>query len=173
MPQVAQQDYIKIMGVGLYDCRLLAGLVKAITNHTIFDVIIDFTEVTGDYVRALAYNYNSERLFGYVTYYDDNNQTFGYINFAYTITQYEGLAAIQERIEHFTEIPALGLAEGQYLYENATGCFITIDGMAIAVVAENGKIVALSQTDVDETSTDYANITSEDAQKLIGLPINQ
>lgn len=176
MPQVAQQDYkcLKAHASINGDAAVLSALVKSIENHTIFDVILDLTTSGAGIVRVVSYFYDEGE--GGVQFYDDTVGEINSVSLDYTATQYEGLAAIQEAENFFGSLPEITTINSQgvdYLLEGNEGVYVCIDGYSLIVTTdENGKIGALNISEIAITD-EHINITWEDAQKLIGLPIVQ
>lgn len=171
MPQIAQQDYLRVPHInGIVwdnDMRLLAGLVKGIETKTFFDIVVSW-ETDGDIIE--------DRTIGY-SIYDDTifigGASIVTIDFEYTATQYEGLAAVQEARaedegEYVDEAPALQKDSDGFLMEVNSGSFICDeDGHKIIATIADGtlKTVAIS----DETEVAGLFIPFEEIEKLIGL----
>mgnify|MGYP003300459813 CR=1 FL=1 len=181
MPQIAQQDYLYIRPVNAStvstDAAALGQLRRAVDNGTIWDCVIKnpfvFDGIAGpNWGRVIgAYTEASRR----VTIWDAGNDEAGVISLLHTQLQYEGLAAIQASLKEngnpVDEIPDLGTANG-YLGELSYGNYVAVDGHYIIPTITDNKIASLSIGEQISEGDDFINITWEDAQKLIGLPIN-
>lgn len=173
MPQIAQQDYIRVFvpeGRSLEnDANVLATLLKAAENGTIFDVILGFmTNGEPDcQFRVLAYKL-LDRTITY--YYDGENID---LSFSYSLTQYYGLAAVQaevDRIDGLTDVFPTFIATNGFLSESNSGWPIcTPEGYQYKVTLVEGKIATI-EVSTTKVEGDYIAISIEDAQKLIGLP---
>ncbi len=168
MPQIAQQDYLRPSGKSINDCHLLAALAHNIQQGTIFDTLIEAINANAarEISRIVAYNPADEDC-ATVFYCDTVNTTIAALEICYNSIQYEGLAAIQDARETFDYIPAFR-AEGGLLFETEDSEYVGVDGKKLAVTVKDGKIAALTISEENDTDVD---ISWEDAQKLIGLPI--
>lgn len=173
MPQIAQQDY-KILaptpGRGaLNDMAVLGELKKSLLNGTIFDCLIkDVTLVENYYGRVLGAYPNSG-----VSIYDPGESEVRYFELPYTVTQYQGLAAIQAEADRIDGVsldsPGL-VARNGLLEESVSGYPIgTPGGYQYKVTLVDGKIVTI-EVSTSTVEGDFIAISIEDAQKLIGLP---
>lgn len=177
MPQIAQQDY-KVISHDIHrpfanDAAALGELKKAILNGIGFDCLID---------GSIAGENDINRVLGFypdgsgVSYYSAANGETVDIALPNTVTQYQGLAAVQnaidEKVEPMVEIPQLSYKD-EYLMESG-GDFICVDGKYLIITTDSGNI--LKTLIIAETGPTpgigFVNITWEDAQKLIGLPID-
>ena len=104
----------------------------------------------------------------------------------YTSTQFEAMAAIQVALESFGLVDLVTeymdpnedepSGEPIYLCDDGSGKFICVDGYLLAVETEStddGDIVAHITKSNIRSEGEYGDITMEDAQKLIGIPINR
>lgn len=174
MPQIAQQDYKEIRAkagrIISIDAAALAEIKKSFLNGTIFDCILMDYDGSWDFQRVLSAWEDG------VIYFDLLNAEISTIELPYTPTQYQGLAAVQnaidEKVEPMVEIPQLSY-EDEYLMEIG-GDFICVDGKYLIITTDSGNI--LKTLIIAETGPTpgigFVNITWEDAQKLIGLPVS-
>ena len=167
MPQVAQQDYNVVKCKSDKDAAAYARLVRATELNTILDTLIDRTAEQNGISKVLAWNPQTNA----VGYIDGDDMEITYYSLPYTATQYEGLAAIQDAIDDYSDIPQFEEDEGGFLNETALGAGVVgVDGKKLSVtVSDDDKIAALSISDEEGADVD---ISWEDAQKLIGLPIS-
>lgn len=173
MPSIAQQDYLRIVATHPSDipwtvCEVLAGLAGAIAKGTIFDVVIEHQGTDGsfNFVRPFAVSLSST--INTISAWDVFNAGPILYEIEYTQTQYEGLAAIQDATEEYDEVPELMWAS-DYL-QDSNGKFICVGGKKLSlIVTDSNTIQALAISDVEDA--DGLNISFEDAQKLIGLPL--
>lgn len=95
----------------------------------------------------------------------------------YTVSQYQGLAAVQAEIDRIEgaiidELPTLSAAIDKLLVDNNNGYQIcTPEGYQYKVTITDGKIatIEVSTTKIQDGGV-FIAISIEDAQKLIGLP---
>lgn len=186
MPSIAQQDYIIIApkeGRALnQDAAAMGQLKKAVLNGTSFDCLLKhFQEPlanTLDRVLGIGIDGSSGGAAIHISNIADNSVEV--LELLYTPEQYSGLATVQEAEdielgEVLTEMPSLvkansGLIEN-ILVENAGGYLICVNGKYLIVTGEE-TITALAISDEGPGESDgFVNISWEDAQKLIGLPI--
>lgn len=185
MPQIAQQDYLYIKPVNANvvanDAAALGQLRGAIDKGTIWDCIIFFPcdnegEDYPNISKVLSYNPDK------ITIYDNSADKTAIINVPYTQQQYEVLAAIQrESISNGYDepstirLPALSLSgsDRDTLTDSNTGCYICVDSHILKGIKKDSYLDSLTLGEQISELQDYINITWEDAQKLIGLPINQ
>lgn len=179
MPSIAQQDYIIIApkeGRALADDAAAMGqLKKAVLNGTSFDCLLkDPTSAESGLTRVIYTDAIG------VAFIDPSDDVVNNISPEYTPDQYSGLAAVQEAEdiiigEVLTEMPSLvktntGLIEN-ILVENAGGYLICVNGKYLIVTGEE-TITALAISDEGPGESDgFVNISWDDAQKLIGLPL--
>lgn len=177
MPQAGQQEYKVIApkeGRALNaDAAAIGELKKAILAGIGFDCLIkDTTAEDGDISRLLAL-YPSGAAVAYYSFGSGNIEVIG---LDYTINQYQGLAAVQEaedeEIKLQTQLPMLTKGmDDVHLSDDNTEVFICIDGKYLTVTG-SGTIEALTIAETGPApGADFINITWEDAQKLIGLPL--
>ena len=170
MPSIAQQDYLRPQGKSLNDCHLLAALAHNIQQGTIFDTIIDLYE-GGDksYSPIIGHFPDSQSLF----FYDATAEEIQKVSIPYTQTQYEGLAAIQDKQEGgYDQLPSLTKDSGHLYDYSLNGMYICIGGKYREVTTDgNQKIASLVISDESAAPDTYIDISWDDAQKLIGLPI--
>lgn len=185
MPQAAQQDYIKIKSFGLNDYRMTLELKKAIERGTIFDVIISIHSNRGYQldVRVLSVVRNSEANTTAVGVSFDNGTPL--IDVSYSTRQYEGLVAIQnahKSDEGAYARPVILITRGYpgddepyiYLGDSEADDYICVDDkLLICTLDGEGLISSIEVSDItEEGELGHINISWEDAQKLIGLPIS-
>lgn len=109
----------------------------------------------------------------------------------YTETQFEGVAAIQEALQEahgaaylVNLVTAVADPEGseeqeyKYLKDDDSGAYICVDRYLLEIgtsEVEEGEVVAsVTKSNLQPVGeSDSVNITMEDAQKLIGIPINR
>lgn len=174
MPSIAQQDYLRPSGKSVYDCHLFAALAHNIQQGTVFDTVFEMINGDGDTEidRVLSYTpYTTEKNIYYCDTVDVGIKSF---TLEHTQTQYEGLAAIQDAAEYYDNIPALEVKNGFIYDDNVAEGYICVEGKKLAVtVADDSTIAALAISDESPTEAqNFVNISWEDAQKLIGLPIS-
>lgn len=173
MPSIAQQDYKIIApkeGRGFNnDAAALGELKKSILNGIGFDCIIkDTVAYDGDFNRVLGFypNGNTADVWSF------GNSEVLTINMKYTVAQYEGLAAVQEQMDEasglMSIVPSLTV-NGDKLQEDSEGYYICVDNKYLIVTGDE-TVTALTIAETGPTEH-FVNITWEDAQKLIGLPL--
>lgn len=181
MPQVAQQDYLRIapkLGRGIVsDAAGLARIKQLMQRGTIFDAqIIAFfegeSEDSGNIGRVLSCYIDTN-----LNVYDGYNNKILSLYLPYTVEQYEGLSAVQLAEDDYfgevvTVLPRLSISN-TFLSETEQAALICVDDCKLIPTASGGNLTALSisQDKVDPDNDDFVNITWEDAKKLIGLPI--
>lgn len=172
MPQIAQQDYKVIApkpGRAFnVDAAALGELKKAVLNGIGFDCIVKDTITSdGDYNRVLGFYPDGS----VVDVWSFPNSQVLTIEISPTVTQYQGLAAVQNAIDEeiglMTAIPEL--IDNDHLAESSSSYAICIDGKYLTITGgETIEALTIAETGPTE---DFVNITWEDAQKLIGLPL--
>lgn len=177
MPSIAQQDYIVIKPkegrAAQDDAECLHKLKSALLNGTILDCIIyDTVPREGDFSRIIG---------GYkdaINFYSPGDTEIKGLNLDYTPTQYSGLAAVQEAEDEWNKqavslLPALTADGGDLLAEDVMAIPICSGGFRIKIIYDgDSKVANLELTDTKPAEgEDFINISWEDAQKLIGLPI--
>ena len=181
MPSIAQQDYIVIKPENsgrsfFHDADSLAKIAGAIERNTIFDCLLwQFDDP--DTVLSRIITAELGPIGKYIVYYDLLSSVISELEIPYTETQYQGLAAVQQATDELFglqyEIPQL-LDSDTYLRAAAPdgGAFVCVDGKYLIVEKSNSKITSLTIAEIGPgEGDDFVNITWEDAQKLIGLPI--
>lgn len=167
MPQIAQQDYLRPSGKSIKDCHLLAAFAHSIAHGTIFDVIFSYE---GDYGLVENRIINKDR-HNNLFFMDTDDRSHKTIYVIYTQTQYEGLAAIQDADNSYTSVPVLETDSDGYLFAIVDNDkLVTVGGKKLAVTVSDDDTIAALAISNDEYSG--FEITWEDAQKLIGLPIS-
>lgn len=175
MPQIAQQDYKVIAPkegrIFSGDAAALVEIKKSILNGTIFDCLIKDTLVSDGDINRILGLYPDGTSISYYSQADGNIMT---VELPYTVTQYQGLAAVQEALDKEisiqTNIPLLTKRmDNVHLGDDNSTTFICVDGKFLTVTG-SGTIEALTIAGTGP-SENFVNITWEDAQKLIGLPI--
>lgn len=183
MPQVAQQDYLRIVpakgrGGIAQDAAAFVRMKQSLHRGTILDVAITtaFKEDTEDsgYIGHIIGYYGDTSVF----VYDGLNNEIVTLLLPYSEAQYEGLSAVQLAEDAYfggtmVSMPKLGLADDEYLSESEQGTLICIDDYKLIATKNSGNLAALSISDQKAApdNDDFINISWEDAQKLIGLPI--
>lgn len=177
MPQIAQQDY-KVIAPKYgrdfgNDAAALGELRRSILNGIGFDCLIkDTLSREGDISKVLAF-YSVGNL---VAVYSVANTEIENYEIPYSVEQYEGLSAIQlaedehrGRIENY--LPTL--EDAGHLMVSDNGDAICVDGKYLTVTADpvTSHIKALAIAENGPSDDNFINITWEDAQKLIGLPL--
>lgn len=173
MPQIAQQDYKVIApkegrAFGA-DAAALAELKKSILNGIGFDCLIkDTVSGDGDINRVLGFYLNGSAVSlysladGEITTYD----------LVYTVPQYQGLAAVQNAmddkgLQNF--LPAFERVDTHLQASASDDMSVCVDGKYLTVTgSETIETLSIAETGPTEN---FVNITWEDAQKLIGLPL--
>lgn len=178
MPQIAQQDYKVIApkeGRSFNrDAAALAELKKAILAGIGFDCLIkDTIADDGDINRVLGFYPNGS----VVDYYSIAETEVKTLSLQHTVTQYQGLAAVQQAEDEYMErvaeeLPHLYLERLGFLSESIEGVDICVNGFKLSVTSSGGRITALEISDTKPSEgAHFINIAWEDALKLIGLPI--
>lgn len=176
MPSIAQQDYKIIapkQGRGIAsDAAALEELKKAILNGIGFACLIkDTIRNDGDINRVLGVYPDGS----IADVWSTGNTEPLTIQMPNTVAQYQGLAAVQQaedKLEVMLALPALGIADS-HLIEEENGYPICADGKFLIPAVSGDKLASLSIAETGPAGDDdYINITWEDAQKLIGLPIS-
>lgn len=180
MPQIGQRDYLYIKPVNadtvVNDAAALGQLKKAMESGTAWDCLIAnygyYEEGLVNLSRVLCVY--GEPVVGSLFLFDADAGRIVECVFSNTTTQYEGLAAIQAELKAggsiITKLPVLANSEGG-LMEVYDGTYVSVDGCYLIPTIDSARIVSLSIGDKIPDGTDFINITWEDAQKLIGLPI--
>lgn len=190
MPQVAQQDYLRLgtkSEIGAVDYGLQLQLLNAIERKTIFDV---------------TYMIKAESLDGGTSFIEMRPQASGVENsdgqkvymvmfpavlsqqplvfrIKNTAEQLSGLSAIQQAADYYGE---LSLAQAElngvnYLISESVVGSICVEGkmLAITVGEDDGEgfapILTIQQSEVAPPSGTITNISWEDAQKLVGVSV--
>lgn len=179
MPQIAQQDYLYIKPVNAptvsTDAAALGQLRRALDNGTIADCLIynarlDDGAEDPNVSKVLSYYSKS----GGVCIYDLGNGEIATIEAPYTEQQYEGLAAIQREeklnLQTGNVLPSLVL-KSEGINDDENNAYITVNNHFLIPDVESGEIIALSLGEDASAQPQRVEITWEDAQKLIGLPI--
>lgn len=114
-----------------------------------------------------------------ITVYDAGDAEFKYQTLEYTVAQYQGLAAIQHAIDEkyrlMLNLPPLefdGEDNSLNVASSQANIYVCVDGKKIITTIVEDKIKALTLSETGPAADErFVNITWEDAQKLIGLPI--
>lgn len=184
MPSIAQQDYIVIKpensGRSFFkDADSLAKIAGAIERNTIFDCLLwQFDDPNAVLSRIITAELGP--ISKYIVYYDLLSSVISKIKIPYTETQYRGLAAVQQAIDEkyglMQNLPSLESDGEDYSLNVAAtqaNVYVCVDGKKIITTVVGGKIKALSLSETGPAADErFVNITWEDAQKLIGLPIS-
>ena len=177
MPSIAQQDYKVIApkdGRGfMEDAAALAELKKAVLNGIGFDCLLkNIADDDGALDRVLGFYEDCSDVYCFST----GNGGIVHIELPHTVAQYQGLAAVQNAIdeEDGTVMSALPTfrVEANNLFENNTGYWPCVDGKFLIPAVSGGKLASLTIAETGPANG-FVNITWEDAQKLIGLPITE
>ena len=189
MPSIAQQDYIVIkpkQGRAAQNdaaaLSQLAGIKERNGGLGFFDVLIadpinsEMPE-EAQFSRVVATYGGESRASGIVlTVYDGTNDEFLNIQVRYFQAQYQGLAAVQQAMDELfglqNSVPTLEVNDAHILASANDDAFVCIDGKYLLPEKAGGKLasITIAETGPGE-DTPFVNITWEDAQKLIGLPI--
>jgi len=173
MPQIAQQDYKVIApkeGRTFHaDAAALGELKKAILNGIGFDCLIKDTIVDdGDINRVLGFYPDGSAASYYRLAYGEIKTTDLY----YTVGQYQGLAAVQNAVDEASSLmdvlPDFTKNSGHLLVDDPA-YLVCVDGKFLTVTGDE-TIESLTIAETGPTAG-FVNITWEDAQKLIGLPL--
>lgn len=181
MPQIAQQDYIRIapkIGRTInVDAAGLARIKQLLHRGTILDAQIvtafeENTEDSGEIGRVIGF-FKDQNIY----VYDGFNGEIMNISTSYYEKQYEGLAAVQLAIDKyggkvFTDLPDIRIGENGELFEFAEVVKIGVNGHYLIATQSDGALATISLGEQIPEGTEFVNITWDDAQKLIGLPIN-
>ena len=191
MPSIAQQDYIVIKPKQERATKddaaamaQLAGIKERDGQLGFFDVLINKPIVSEgvtieQYSRVIATYGDKPRTRPIsLTVYEGTNDEIVNLAVDYSQKQYQGLAAVQEAIDEkyggMNILPVLLTQQvTNYLQEEDMGGYICVDNKyLIATVDGEDKLISLTMADTGPIEPDaFVNITWEDAQKLIGLPI--
>lgn len=155
----------------VYDAEALGQLAGHVERGTIFDVLVEkATDDTDGLTRVLNVGGEFPYLFLYL--FSAPDASVMPLQIEYNPTQYSGLAAVQKAVGATTEIPELATND-DFLIETTEGRFICVgDKFVSATKDDDDKAIAFAITDTSPTAgTDYINISADDLQKLIGLPI--
>lgn len=172
MPQIAQQDYKVIApkeGRSLVGDAVAVGeLKRSVLNGIAFDCLLkDILADEGTLDRVLGLYEDGSEIYAFNT----GDGEIRHMEIPYTITQYQGLAAVQDAMdEEYGLMPAIPvLANSGHLEVDDPTFAICVDGKYLTVTGDS-TIEALAIAETGPTE-DFVNITWEDAQKLIGLPL--
>lgn len=180
MPQIAQQDYKVIapkLGREFFaDAAALGELKKSILNGIGFDCLLKDTLAadSGTLDRLLSFYEDGS----YVMYVNVSDSEIKFSDLPYTVTQYQGLAAVQNAEDEWNEAPVTSLPQlsairtgsgSLVLGESEEGLNICVGGKYLTVTGD-ATIEALTIAETGPAEG-FINITWEDAQKLIGLPL--
>ncbi len=177
MPQIAQQDYFRIIPAEgrsfTDDAGALLQLFNAYLRGIAYDCDIVLYHSEGEEQSGRVVAQGKER--GQVgVFIATENQP---VMFEFTVEQYEGLRAVQEAHdakygleETLPQITSNSDDQNAFLYDGAGDTFICVDGYLLAVEYDDGKISAITPTTqrVPE-GADYVDISYEDSQKLLGI----
>lgn len=182
MPQIAQQDYLRIVpakgrGGIAQDAEAFVRMKQSLHRGTILDVAIttafeEDTEDSGYIGRVIGYHGDTS-----VFVYDGFNNEIVTLLLPYSEAQYEGLSAVQLAEDAYlgetmTELPKIGRVNDVYLSETNKSMWICINDYILTVSMSGGKLTGLTISgEKVDPGNNWVNITWEDAQKLIGLPI--
>lgn len=180
MPQIAQQDYKVIApkpGRSFnQDAAALGEIKKAILNGIGFDCLVKNAGISdkGTLDRILGF-YEDGSL---VKYYDSGDGEIKGSDIPYTPIQYQGLAAVQNAVDEASgelmgripELTAIGYGSEQRLAVDTPNYAICVDGKYLTPTISNQQIQSIAIAETGPTGH-FINITWEDAQKLIGLPL--
>lgn len=176
MPSIAQQDY-KIIApkqgrTFFQDAAALGELKKAILNGIGFDCIIkDSLTNEGDYNRVLGFYPDGSTAEAWAA----GNSEAITIGMPNTVAQYQGLAAVQEAEDVLMGSPVNSLPSltdnNEFLYEEEKGVYICVNDYALSFTTDDNDHLASLEISTTKRTSGFVNITWEDAQKLIGLPI--
>lgn len=174
MPQIAQQDYKVIApkeGRSFNaDSAALAELKKSILNGIGFDCLIkDTIADDGDINRVLGFYPDGSA----ASYYSlAEGEVIKTIVLDYTVTQYQGLAAVQNAMDDIglqASLPTFEKEDSHLLASADDDVRVCVDGKYLTVIGDE-TIEALTIAETGPTGN-FINISWEDAQKLIGLPL--
>lgn len=170
MPQIANQDYNIVAPQYAdtvdRDAAALSVLAGHLERGTIFDVLIENGVDNPDGIARVV-SVKDTIIFIVSPVSGPIN-----IDADYTPSQYEGLAAVQKACEMTDDLPGLSTYNG-YLSQSQDEIFLCVDGKLIAAEVDgNDKLASISiSNESPAADADWVNISWEDAQKLIGLPI--
>lgn len=176
MPQIANQDY-NIVAPQYADCitvdaAAMGVLVGHLKRGTIFDVLVEKYYDPNDTTSRIINAYIRADGQGGIRAWSDAEGEFPLLVFLYTQTQYEGLAAVQEACGIHDSLPVFEVTGSSYLSETESGNILCVDGKMLSV-GGTGEIESLEMTNLDPIpGFDSKDISWEDAQKLIGLPLD-
>lgn len=155
------------------DAAALGELKKAVLNGTGFDCLIketvsndnDLNRVLGCFLDGRA-----------VCFYSLSDDTKIYLELPYSLSQYQGLAAVQAEIDRvdgvYDVMPKFEALNGLIRDKNTGIPICTPKGYQYKVTLTDGKIatIEVSTTKIEEDDG-FIAISIDDDQKLIGLPI--
>lgn len=171
MPQIANQDYDivapKYANTVEKDAYALGQIKGHLLRGTAFDVLVQRYKNEGKLSRIVSVDNVSAEIFWSASPY--------YVRLvaAHTQEQFLGLAAVQEACELTTNLPEVGLGDDEEsLVEVETSKYICVDGKLVSPsVDDYDRISGFTITENSPAQgDDWANISYEDLQKLIGLP---
>lgn len=177
MPSIAQQDYIVIKTSAslrpfTIDAAALSQIAGCISRGNIYDCLLQNYDGNDEYfTRIIAFAPSSKTIF----FYQWTSGEVDNAEVSYTVTQYQGLAAVQEAEDEILgevmlALPALKTADS-HLIEKENGYPICADSKFLIPAVSDGKLASLTIAETGPVNG-FVNITWEDAQKLIGLPIS-
>lgn len=182
---------VKLTAPTLTDYGFLSQVRERINNGLLYDTIIVYFEQTQslppgpkETVEYLPVSFNeNDQEVRIARGYDPK----AFIVPDYTETQFEGVAAIQEALESpflVDLVTAVLDPEGSeeqediYLMEDNSSAYICVDGYLLEIgtseIEEGEVVTSITKSNLQPVEgEDFVNITMEDAQKLIGIPINR
>lgn len=178
MPSIAQQDYIVIKTSQkryfYQDAEAMSKIVGAVSRNTLFDCLIENIDDSADtyYFRPVGYMPKDKTLY----YYDATDGEMDGVRIPHSESQYQGLAAVQQALDakygFQVSIPELtSSGDTSYLQEGSEGRYICVDNKYLIITGDE-TVTALTIAETGPGEGDgFVNITWEDAQKLIGLPL--
>ena len=170
MPQIAQQDYLKIVGRTFSD----AGLAKAIQAGTIFDVVVEHLNEDGEIEQARVLTFTKAEYEAYVSIYDYYNGAIFAIVINRSADNYLALAAVQAGGYGYDGFPLMTTFEassGEFvLGEDNTGGYVTCNGKCIVATVISGRFAALATSDITPPDGEATyEVSEDDLRYFIGM----
>ena len=155
------------------DAAALAELKKAVLNGIGFDCLLkNVVDNDGTLDRVLGFYEDCSDVYCFGT----GNGEIVHIELPHTVAQYQGLSAVQQALDAKyglqSVIPELTTSGADsHLQEGGAGRNICVDNKYLIVTGDE-TVTALTIAETGPGEGDgFVNITWEDAQKLIGLPL--
>lgn len=149
------------------DCAAFAEIAAAKEKGSLFNKVIKQDDM---YYGRIVGLFLDDPLWQ-IGYANAEEGLIARITLLYNSVQYEGLAAIQDAENEYGHIPNITFEDGQLLTDGFDSTYLTYNGYCIIGTAVNDKVASVSPSTIPVPEGEYqAEISIEDAQKLIGLP---